>query len=161
MVGAIVSFYIQGRYFYLSEQHGFWIDSILTEKLTMRKMIPTDFVLTLPNILGCRCTCIKSHDQSRLIPPCVRREFLISVKMAENLVGYARKYLLVPWDPSAHSGLFRVYSVAYESARYCIYNYCSWTSSLKPSLMSSYLVWLPCFQLILFSDFVHLHSTWC
>ena len=57
----------------------------------MRKMIPTDFVLTLPNILGHRCTCIKSHDQSRLISPRVRREFLIPVKMAENLVGYVRK----------------------------------------------------------------------
>ena len=65
-----VSFYIQGRYFYLSEQHGLWMDCILTEELTMRKMIPTDFVLTLPNIIGHsdRCTCIKSHDQSRLIP---------------------------------------------------------------------------------------------
>ena len=54
----------------------------------MRKMIPTDFVLTLPrNILGHsdRCTCIKSHYQSR-----VRGECLIPVKMAENLVGYAR-----------------------------------------------------------------------
>ena len=57
----------------------------------MCKMIPTDFVLTLPNILGHRCTCIKSHDQSRLISPRVRREFLIPVKMAENLVGYVRK----------------------------------------------------------------------
>ena len=57
----------------------------------MRKMIPTDLVLTLPNILGHRCTCIKSHDQSRLIPPRVRREFLIPGKIAENLVGYARK----------------------------------------------------------------------
>ena len=36
--------------------------------------------------------CIKSHDQSHLIPPRVRWEFLIPVKMAENLVGYARKY---------------------------------------------------------------------
>ena len=57
----------------------------------MRKMIPTDFVLTLLNILGQRCTCIKSHDQSCLIPPRVRWEFLIPVKMVENLVGYARK----------------------------------------------------------------------
>ena len=57
----------------------------------MRKMIPTDFVWTLPNILGHKCTCIKSHDQSRLTPPRVRREFLIPVKMTENLVGYARK----------------------------------------------------------------------
>ena len=54
-------------------------------------MISTDFVLTLPNILGHRCTCTKSHDQNRLTPPRVRREFLILVKMAENLVGYARK----------------------------------------------------------------------
>ena len=59
----------------------------------MHKMIPTDFVLMLPIILGHRCMCIKSRDQSRLIPPHVRREFLIPLKMAENLVGYARKSL--------------------------------------------------------------------
>ena len=53
-------------------------------------MISTEFVLMLPNILGHRCTCIKSHDQSRPIPPRVRQEFLTPVKMAENLVGYAR-----------------------------------------------------------------------
>ena len=49
---SFIGFYIQGSYFYLSEQHSLWIDCILTEELTMRKMIPTDSVLTLPNILG-------------------------------------------------------------------------------------------------------------
>ena len=48
----LIGFYIQGRYFYLSEQHGLWIDCVLIEELTIRKMIPTDFVLKLPNILG-------------------------------------------------------------------------------------------------------------
>ena len=91
MIGTIVSFYIQCRYFYLSEQHGLWIDCILTEELTMGKMIPTDFVLMLPNILGHRCTCYKSHDQSRLMPPRVRQEFLIPVKMAETLSGMQEK----------------------------------------------------------------------
>ena len=33
MIGTIVSFYIQGRNFYLSEQHGFWINCILTERV--------------------------------------------------------------------------------------------------------------------------------
>ena len=49
---SLIGFYIQWRYFYLSEQHGLWIDCILTEALTMRKMIPADLVLTLPNIPG-------------------------------------------------------------------------------------------------------------
>ena len=79
MIRAIVSFYIQRRYFYLSEQHGLWIDCILTEELTMHKMIPTDFVLMLPNILGHKCTCIKSHDQSRLTPSRVRQEFFYTL----------------------------------------------------------------------------------
>ena len=79
--------------FYLCEQHGLLTDCILTEELTMHKMIPTDFVLTLPNILGHKCTCIKSRDQSGLIPPRVRREFLISEKIAEKIVGYARKVI--------------------------------------------------------------------
>ena len=49
------------------------------------------FCLDVAHCLGHRCTCIKSHDQSRLIPPRVRWEFLILVKLAENLVGYARE----------------------------------------------------------------------
>ena len=57
----------------------------------MRKMIPTDFVLPLPSILEHRCTCYKSHGQGHFIRPRVRREFLKPVKMAENLIGYARK----------------------------------------------------------------------
>ena len=73
-------FFLHSRtVFYLSEQHGLWTDCILTEELTMHKMIPTDFVLTLPNILGHKCTCIKSHDQSRLIPPRVRQEFFYTL----------------------------------------------------------------------------------
>ena len=68
----------------------------------MRKMIPTDFVLTLPNILGHWCTCIKSHDQT----PRVKREFLIPVKMAENLVGYARNYLF--WHVFAEKCIVRL-----------------------------------------------------
>ena len=59
-------------------------------------MISKDIVLTLLSILGHRCTCIKSYDQSRLIPHRVRREFLIPVKMAANRVGYARKNTVHP-----------------------------------------------------------------
>ena len=50
----------------------------------MCKMMPTDFVLTLPNIPGHRGMCIKSHEQNRLIPPRVRREYRIPVKMAKK-----------------------------------------------------------------------------
>ena len=64
MIGAIVSTFKEGT---VTEQHGLWIDCILTEELTMCKMIPTAFVLTLPNILGHKCTCIKSNDQSKKI----------------------------------------------------------------------------------------------
>ena len=48
---SLIGFYIQRRYFYLSDLHGLRIDCILTEELTMRKMIPR-FVSTLPNIVG-------------------------------------------------------------------------------------------------------------
>ena len=33
-----------------------------------------------------------------------------------------------------------------------IYNYCSWTVSIKPSLVYSYLVWFPCFLKISFQN---------
>ena len=82
--------FLSREVFYISEQHRLWIDCFLTEELTLHKMIQTDFILTLPNILGHKCLCIKSHDQIHLIPPRVRQEFLIPVKMSDNLVGYAR-----------------------------------------------------------------------
>ena len=68
---SLIGFYIQGRYFYLSEQHGLWIDCILTEQLTMRKMIPTDFVLMLRNILGHMQVHVLSHMIKVVLYPLV------------------------------------------------------------------------------------------
>ena len=86
----------------------------------MRKMIPTDFDLTLPNIRGHRCTCIKSHDQSRIISPRVRQEFLIPVKMAENLLGYARNKMYSPVTCLCHAQI-RGMTVGHVSFRWtCI-----------------------------------------
>ena len=46
-----------------------FLHHILTEELTMCKMIATDFVFTLPSLPGHSCMCIRSHDQSHLLPP--------------------------------------------------------------------------------------------
>ena len=45
------------------------------------------------------------------------------------------------------------------SLHWCINHYCSWTDSIKPSLLHSNQ--FPCFQRISFSELIYLHCSWC
>ena len=90
---SLIQFYIQGSYFYLSEQHGLWIECILTEELTMHKMIPTYFVLTLPTILGHMQVHVYQVTWSKSsYTPCVQDgNFLYLWKWRKTLSGMQEK----------------------------------------------------------------------
>ena len=77
VIGTIVSFYVQRRCFYLSKQLGFWIDCILTERVNNVQNDTNRFCLDVAQYPW-------THDQSHLIPPRVRQEFLKPVKRSKK-----------------------------------------------------------------------------